>query len=57
MRASDVTTLIDIKVLPGTMTNGYDSWWRVGTAQTSKHESVRKAAEALNQEIAKVKQF
>ena len=28
-----VSTLIDIKVLPGSMTGGYDSWWRVGVTE------------------------
>ncbi|MEA4923027.1 MAG: 3D-(3,5/4)-trihydroxycyclohexane-1,2-dione acylhydrolase (decyclizing) [Eubacteriaceae bacterium] len=35
--------LIDLKVLPKTMTDGYNSWWNVGLAEVSKKESVRKA--------------
>lgn len=31
----EVSTLIDIKVLPKTMTDGYDSWWNVGVAEVS----------------------
>lgn len=31
-----VSTLIDIKVLPKTMTDGYNSWWNVGTAAVSE---------------------
>lgn len=31
-----VSTLIDIKVLPKTMTDGYSSWWNVGTAAVSE---------------------
>ena len=38
-----VSTLIDIKVLPKTMTDGYKSWWHVGIASTSKKESVQDA--------------
>jgi 3D-(3,5/4)-trihydroxycyclohexane-1,2-dione acylhydrolase (decyclizing) len=38
-----VSTLIDIKVLPKTMTEGYDSWWHVGIASTSKKESVQES--------------
>lgn len=38
-----VSTLIDIKVLPKTMTEGYDSWWHVGIASTSKKESIQDA--------------
>lgn len=35
-----VSTLIDIKVLPKTMTEGFKSWWHVGIASTSELESV-----------------
>jgi 3D-(3,5/4)-trihydroxycyclohexane-1,2-dione acylhydrolase (decyclizing) len=38
-----VSTLIDIKVLPKTMTNGYDAWWHVGVAEVSKKESIQTA--------------
>lgn len=31
-----VSTLIDIKVLPKTMTDGYGSWWNVGVAAVSE---------------------
>lgn len=31
-----VSTLLDIKVLPKTMTHDYMSWWHVGVASTSK---------------------
>ena len=40
-----VSTLIDIKVAPKTMTHGYDGWWNVGVTQnprTKKQESARK---------------
>lgn len=45
-KRQDVSTLIDIKVLPKTMTDGYESWWHVGIASTSAKESVRSAYEA-----------
>ncbi len=54
---SNQSTLLDIKVLPGTMSDGYNSWWRVGTAQKSKYKEVEKAAEAIKEETAKAKQF
>ncbi|MED1673664.1 3D-(3,5/4)-trihydroxycyclohexane-1,2-dione acylhydrolase (decyclizing) [Pallidibacillus thermolactis] len=38
-----VSTLIDIKVLPKTMTDGYESWWNVGVAEVSESESVQEA--------------
>ncbi|GAA3333414.1 hypothetical protein GCM10020331_097360 [Ectobacillus funiculus] len=40
-----VSTLIDIKVLPGTCTTGYEAWWRLGVAEVSTSENVQKAYE------------
>ena len=46
-----VSTLIDIKVLPGSMTGGYDSWWRVGVPEVSdKPEVVRISKEMKKHE-------
>lgn len=44
-KKQDVSTLIDIKVLPKTMTHGYDAWWHVGIAGVAQKESVNKAFE------------
>lgn len=38
-----VSTLIDIKVLPKTMTNDYESWWHVGIAGVSNNPKVKEA--------------
>lgn len=38
-----VSTLIDIKVLPKTMTHGYDSWWHVGVPEVSGKEGIEAA--------------
>lgn len=38
-----VSTLIDIKVVPGTHSHGYESWWRVGVSEVSENEGVREA--------------
>lgn len=38
-----VGTLLDIKVLPKTMTDGYKSWWHVGIAETSSKKKVNEA--------------
>ncbi|MDR2390791.1 MAG: 3D-(3,5/4)-trihydroxycyclohexane-1,2-dione acylhydrolase (decyclizing) [Planctomycetota bacterium] len=38
-----VSTLIDIKTLPKTMTHGYDSWWHVGVAEVTASEKGREA--------------
>lgn len=39
--------LFDLKVIPKTMTDGYESWWNVGIATTSEKESVRAACEDI----------
>lgn len=38
-----VPVLFDIKVVPGTMSDGYGSWWRVGVASESNGPKVREA--------------
>lgn len=45
--------LFDIKVLPKTMTPGFESWWRVGVAEVSKSESVRVAYDDMQKNIKK----
>ena len=35
--------LFDLKVIPKTMTDGYESWWNVGLADVSQQASVREA--------------
>jgi len=42
-----VSTLIDLKVLPKTMTDGYKSWWNVGVATTSKKPEVLEACDRV----------
>jgi len=44
-----VPTLIDIKVLPKTMTHDYESWWHVGVASTTRSEDGREAFECKEQ--------
>ena len=50
-----VACLFDLKVIPKTMTDGYESWWNVGMATTSEKESVRAAWEEVKsaREIAR----
>ncbi len=52
-----VSTLIDIKVLPKTMTDGYNSWWNVGLASTTGVEAQKKAYAALLENRAKARQY
>jgi 3D-(3,5/4)-trihydroxycyclohexane-1,2-dione acylhydrolase (decyclizing) len=56
-RKQEVSTLIDIKVLPKTMTDGYDSWWNVGVAEVSNKESIQKAHEFRQHKLKTAKQY
>ena len=42
-----IACLFDLKVIPKTMTDGYEAWWNVGIATTSEKDSVRKACEGV----------
>lgn len=46
-------TLIDIKVLPKTMTHDYESWWRTGTAQIADNPAITQAAENIREYVEK----
>ena len=46
-KTQTVACLFDLKVIPKTMTDGYESWWNVGIATTSRKESVRTACEGV----------
>jgi 3D-(3,5/4)-trihydroxycyclohexane-1,2-dione acylhydrolase (decyclizing) len=52
-----VSTLIDIKALPKTMTDGYGAWWHVGIASTSNNENVRKAFENKEENRKKARKY
>ena len=52
-----VSTLIDIKVLPKTMTDGYNSWWNVGLASTTSVEAQKQAYENLIQSREKARKY
>ncbi|MEC1451510.1 3D-(3,5/4)-trihydroxycyclohexane-1,2-dione hydrolase [Bacillus licheniformis] len=56
-KKQDVSTLIEMKVLPKTMTDGYDSWWHVGVAEVSEQESVQKSYEAKEKMLKSAKQY
>ncbi|WP_434362877.1 3D-(3,5/4)-trihydroxycyclohexane-1,2-dione acylhydrolase (decyclizing) [Parasalinivibrio latis] len=50
--------LVDIKVLPKTMTHGYEAWWRTGTAQVADKPEIVAAAEGIKQVLAtKARQY
>jgi 3D-(3,5/4)-trihydroxycyclohexane-1,2-dione acylhydrolase (decyclizing) len=52
-----VSTLIDIKALPKTMTDGYGAWWHVGIASTSANEKVRQAFENKEENRKKARKY
>lgn len=50
-----VTTLIEIPVIPGTNTGGYESWWNVGVPEVSVEEKVVRAHETMKLNRGKAK--
>lgn len=52
-----VSTLLDIKVLPKTMTNGYESFWRVGNAEISTKEEIVKATKDMKEKLKVARKF
>lgn len=51
------SVLIDAKVLPKTMAEGYNSWWHIGVASTAKSEKVLKAREAIDAHLAEARKY
>ena len=51
-KKQDRAVLFDIKVLPKTMTPGFESWWRVGVVEVSKSETVAAAYDDMQKHIA-----
>ncbi len=56
-KQQSVSTLIDIKVLPKTMTDGYSSWWHVGIAEVSDNTSVQSAFEDKQSKLEKARKY
>lgn len=54
-REEDRTTLIEVNVVPGSQSGGYESWWRVGVAEVSKGEKVLQAYQEMDEKIKKIK--
>ncbi len=49
--------VIHVHVAPKSMTSGYESWWRVGTAEVSSNPEVVEAWKELQTEIEKTRKF
>ncbi|WP_442950504.1 3D-(3,5/4)-trihydroxycyclohexane-1,2-dione acylhydrolase (decyclizing) [Paenibacillus sp. FSL R5-0912] len=56
-RKSERSTLIDIKVLPKTMTHGYGAWWNVGVAEVSGSKAVQAAYQQKSSELKKARSY
>lgn len=56
-KKQEVSTLIDIKVLPKTMTEGYESWWHVGVPEVSENEKVKEAHEDMECNLGKARKY
>ncbi|WP_027092735.1 3D-(3,5/4)-trihydroxycyclohexane-1,2-dione acylhydrolase (decyclizing) [Cohnella thermotolerans] len=51
------SVLIEVKVLPGTNTEGYESWWRVGVAEVSTSEKVTASYREAQQKIGTARPY
>jgi 3D-(3,5/4)-trihydroxycyclohexane-1,2-dione acylhydrolase (decyclizing) len=51
------SVLIEVKVLPGTNTDGYESWWRVGVAEVSESAKVSESYQDALKKIETVKKY
>jgi len=51
------STLVDIKILPKTMTHGYESFWRCGTAEISQNEHITNSTDMQIQELKKARKY
>lgn len=56
-KKQEKSTLIEMKVLPKTMSDGYDSWWHVGVAEVSKSPAVQAAYEESQEMLKKAKEY
>ncbi len=56
-RENKVTTLIDTKVLPGTMSGSYESWWYLGVAEVSESKKVQEAYKEMKENLDKSRKY
>ena len=52
-----MTTLIEIPVVPGTNTDGYESWWNVGVPGVSESAKVAQAHEEMKKRLSLAKPY
>lgn len=56
-RKETKSTMIVVDVLPGTMTEGYENFWRVGTAEVSEKDSVKEAYKTMSSTVATLRKY
>lgn len=56
-KKQEKSTLIEMKVLPKTMSDGYDSWWHVGVAEVSNSPTVQAAYKHSQEMLKKAKEY
>lgn len=49
--------VFDIKVIPGSMTPGFESWWRVGVAEVAKDQAVLDAHKDMQDHIKQARDY
>ena len=52
-----VSVMIEVMSQKNTMTCGYDSWWRIGVADVSEKESVKKAYLDMEDKIDQTRKY
>lgn len=56
-KKQETSTLLDIKVMPKTMAHKYNSWWRVGVAETSEKERIKEVRKWVEEHIKEARQY
>ncbi len=56
-RDSDCSTLIEMKVLPDSMSGGYESWWRVDVSEVSNQSRIVKANRQQREKLAEINMY
>jgi len=56
-RSQELPCLFDLKIIPKTMTDGYESWWNIGIAEETSREAGRKAAASVMAERSRARAY
>ncbi|QMT61569.1 3D-(3,5/4)-trihydroxycyclohexane-1,2-dione acylhydrolase (decyclizing) [Legionella sp. PC997] len=51
------SSVIVVPILPKTMSNGYQTWWRVAVAEISNSEEVSKAHHRMQEQLKRVREY